>query len=455
LDKSTLAGLTDKLDDYLEQFADCFRSKPSQAHMAAYVRGQLGPLGRKSIEPIALEQGIKPRTLQQFISCHQWDEATMRKGVRTIVARDHADPNAIGVIDETSYEKKGKKTVGVQRQWCGHSGKIDNCIQTVHLTYVAREFATIVDSDLYLPESWTEDEALRREVRIPASVKFRTKLEIALELLERTKKDGVSLRWLTADEYYGRSSAFLAGVEALGLHYVVEVPISTCGWTPRSYARGEEHRRVDKLFRRGGPSWVEYHIKDTTKGPVVWRVRATRFVLHAGEDRTEKWLLIAQNPLDGEVKYFLSNAPADMPVESLLMVAFTRWRVERNFEESKQELGLDHFEMRTYTGLQRHLAISMVSLLFLVRVTLGLRAATQDHWTVPQTRQVVNTLVDQELSPQERQRRLERELSKVAYWQKRSKTAEVSHRKRRLRELEKAGVDLERARRCPVWLDST
>lgn len=129
--------------------------------------------------------------------------------------------------------------------------------------------------------------------------------------------------------------------------------------------------------------------------------------------------------------------------------------MERNFEESKQELGLDHFAMRTYTGLQRHLAISMVSLLFLVRVTLGLRAATQDHWTVPQTRQVVNTLVDQELSPQERQRRLDRDLSKAAYWQKRSKTAEVSHRKRRLRDLAKAGVDLARARRCPVWLDST
>lgn len=455
LDKSTLAGLKDQLDDYLKPFADCFRSKPSEAHMAAYVRGQLGALGSKAIEPIALEQGIKPRTLQQFISCHQWDEAAMRTTVRQIVARDHFDPNAIAVIDETSFEKKGKKTVGVQRQWCGHLGKMDNCVQTVHLTYVARDFATIVDSDLYLPESWTKDKALRRMARIPASVTFRTKLEIAVELLERTKKDGVSLRWLTADEYYGHSSAFLARVEALGLHYVVEVPISTCGWTPRSYARGGKHRRVGKLFTRGGPSWVEYHIKDTTKGPVVWRVRATRFVLHAGADRTEKWLLIAKNPLDGEVKYFLSNAPASMPVESLLTVAFTRWRVERNFEESKQELGLDHFAMRTYTGLQRHLAISMVSLLFLVRVTLGLRAATQDHWTVPQTRQVVNTLVDQELSPQERQRRLDRDLSKAAYWQKRSKTAEVSHRKRRLRDLAKAGVDLARARRCPVWLDST
>lgn len=455
MDKAMLDGLSGELFDFLLEFQDCFQSVPSREHFLAYVRGQLGPLQRKSMEPIALDLGIKPRTFQQFLSANIWNENAMRVRVRRIVATKHPDANAIAVIDETSFNKKGVKTVGVNRQWCGHTGKLDNCVQTVHLTYVVRDFATIIDSDLYLPKDWCEDKERLREARVPEDVVFRTKLEIAVEMLARAKSEGVVMRWLTADEFYGRGSAFLSGVEALGLLYVVEVPVNTCGWTPRSFARGQEHRRVDAFFERGGPSWIDYHVKDTTKGPVVWRVRATRFVPHAGKDRTEKWLLIAVNPLDGETKYFLSNAPAETPLESLLAVAFTRWRIEHNFEESKQEIGLDHFEVRSYIGLQRHLAISMVSMLFLVQTSLRLRASTQQHWTVPQTRLIVNTIVDQELGQDQRSRQLEHNLYKINYWQKRAKVAEDCHRKRRLRDLENAGVDLAKAVKCPTWPDGS
>jgi SRSO17 transposase len=455
MDKAMLDGLTSELKDYIKRFETCFQSTPSREHLTAYVRGQIGPLQRKSVEPMALESGIKPRTLQQFLSVHKWDEGAMRSLVRSIVATEHADPDAVGVIDETSFNKKGKKTVGVQRQWCGHVGKIDNCVQTVHLTYAARDFATIIDSDLYLPQDWAEDNARRVEAGVPENVTFRKKWEIALEMLERAKREGVAMRWLTADEFYGRVSEFLAGVEALGMLYVVEVPVSTCGWTARGHARGQQQqRRVDELFKRGGPSWVDYHVKDSTKGPVIWRVRAIRFVPHAGTDRSEKWLLIAVNPLDDKAKYFLSNAPATIEIESLLTVAFTRWRIEHNFEESKQEIGLDHFEVRTYTGLQRHLAISMVSLLFLVQASLRLRGQTRDHWTVPQTRLIVNTMVDQELSSEQRNRQLDRDLYKIDYWQRRAKVAEECHRRRRLRDLEAAGVNLAQAVRCPLWIDT-
>jgi SRSO17 transposase len=451
MDKAMLDELSGKLTDYVKRFAACFRSAPSRDHLRAYVKGQIGPLQRKSVEPIALDVGIKPRTMQQFLGFHKWDEEAMRAQVRAIVRTEHADPHAVGIIDETSFNKKGKKTVGVQRQWCGHTGKIDNCVQTVHLTYAARDFATIIDSDLYLPEDWAGDKVRRVQAGVPDEVTFRKKSEIALELLARAKREGVLICWVTTDEFYGRASEFLSGVEGLGMLYVVEVPISTCGWTSRAFARGQEHRRVDELFKRGGPSWIDYHVKDTTKGPVVWRVRAIRFIPHAGTDRSEKWLLIAINPLDGEAKYFVSNAPAETQVETLLAVAFTRWRIEHNFEESKQEIGLDHFEVRTYTSLQRHLAISMVSMLFLVRATLDLRAQTADHWTVPQTRLIVNTLADQEISSVERARQLERHLNKIVYWQQRARVAEDCHRRRRLRDLASAGVDLTLARRCPAW----
>ncbi len=451
LDNAMLQELSGKLSDYVQRFDACFLSPPSRDHLHAYVRGQIGPLQRKSVEPIALEVGMQPRTLQQFLGFHKWDEEAMRAQVRSIARAEHADPHAVGIIDETSFNKKGKKTVGVQRQWCGHTGKIDNCVQTVHLTYVAREFAAIIDSDLYLPEDWAEDKIRRVEAGVLDEVTFRKKWEIALELLARAKREGVPICWVTTDEFHGRASEFLLGVEGLGMLHVVEVPVGTWGWTARAFARGQRHRRIDELFKRGGPSWIDYHVKDTTRGPVVWRVRAPRFVPHAGLDRSEKWLLIAINPLDGEAKYFVSNASAETQVETLLTVAFTRWRIEHNFEESKQEIGLDHFEVRTYTGLQRHLAISMVSRLFLVRATLDFRAQTADHWTVPQTRLIVNTLADQEISSLERTRQLERNLNKIVYWQRRAKVAEDCHRRRRLRDLASAGVDLPQARMCPAW----
>ena len=451
MDKSDLQFLETDLSVYLGLFSDCFAYSCTKAHLKVYVKGQLGTLERKSIEPMALQAGVPPRTLQEFVGSYRWNEDAMRSRVRTIVATKHPNANAVVVIDETSFAKKGYKTVGVKRQWCGHSGKIDNCVQTVHVTYVAEEFATIVGADIYLPEDWAEDAARRKEAGVPDTVKFRKKWEIAHELLDEAHTDKIKFRWVTADEFYGRASEFREGLERRNLLYVVEVPISTCGWTATGFAQKKEHRRVDALYLRGGPSWVPYYIKDTTKGPLVWQVRSTRFVLHAGSDRSEKWLLIATNPLTNETKYFLSNAPAGTPIETLLTVAFTRWRVERNFEDSKQEIGLDHFEVRSYTALQRHMALSMVSLLFLVESTLKLRAITRDRWTVSQIRLICDTLVDQELLPEQRVRRLELNLFKIVYWQKRGLVAEKCHTKRRLKDLAIAGIEMETIRRCPAW----
>jgi SRSO17 transposase len=370
--KEKLDELRAELDTFLGEFDGCFRTDASRAHLGTYVRGQLGPLERKSIEPIALDAGVAPRTLQEFVGFHRWDESAMRRQVRSIVIRDHSDPNAVGVIDETSYAKKGGKTVGVKRQHCGCTGKIDNCVQTVHLSYVAPDFSAIVDSDVFLPEDWAADPVRRKEAGVPDSVVFRKKWEIALDLLARTLADGVRLRWITADEFYGRVTDFLKAIEARSLLYVVEIPLVTWGWTARGFARGRRHRRIDALFPRGGTPWIDYRVKETTKGPIVWRARAVRFRLHTDPSQ-ERWLVFAKNPVTKEKKYFLSNAPADTPVAALLAVAFTRWHVERNFEDLKTEIGLDHFEVRKYLSLQRHLALSMVSLLFLTRATAAMR----------------------------------------------------------------------------------
>lgn len=383
-----IRSLKRHLDRFLNRFDDCIKTAPSRAHLRTYVGGQVGGLERKSVEPIALAAGVAPRTLQEFLSLHRWDHEAVRRRVQEVVARDHGDENAIGLIDETSFLKKGSKTAGVQRQWCGCAGKTDNCVVTVHLGYAAGDFHALIDSDLYLPEeSWHNDRERCREARIPDEVVYRPKWQIALDLLDRALANGVRFKWLAADEAYGNVLAFRRGVAERGMAYVVEVPKSQWGWTRRPKAAVPEReaatgrppsrprldagtpasRRVDALWKRGGPSWECFHIKNTGKGPVVWEARVTRFFpSEDGLPGEECWLIVARNVLDGELKYFLSNAPADTPPEVLLHVAFSRWHIERVFEDAKGQVGFDHFEVRNYLPLMRHLILSMVSFLFLI-----------------------------------------------------------------------------------------
>jgi SRSO17 transposase len=391
-----LKALRGELDVFVSRFDDCIKTVPSRRHMRTYVGGQVSHLERKNVAAIALEAGVPPRSLQEFVAIHRWGEEGVGDRVQEIVATEHADPNAIGVIDETSYGKKGDKTAGVQRQYCGASGKIDNCVVSVHLGYVGGDFQALLGADVYLPEAWVADRARCREAGIPDGVVYRPKWRIALDLLKHALGRGVHLKYLTTDEEYGRCGSFRAEVDALGLLYVVEVPCALKGWTkrprviePRQSARGVGRprtrpqlaagapppRRVDRLWKRGGPCWRGFHVKNTHKGPVVWEARTTRFSpwTRGGLPGKELWLLVGRNVLDGEVKYFLSNAPADTPAEVLLHVAFSRDHVEKLFEESKGEVGLDHFEVRGYRALKRHLVLSMVSLLFLAEQTQRLR----------------------------------------------------------------------------------
>jgi len=369
------------LTQFLGEFKSCVKTKCNRTHLRTYVEGRIGDLPRKSIEPIALAAGKAPRTLQEFLGMHRWDHDAVRRRVQRLVMRDHADDNAIAVIDETSFAKKGNKTAGVQRQYCGSTGKKDNCVVTVHLGYAAGDFHALLDSDLYLPEeSWDANRERCREAGIPDEVTFRPKWQISLDLLDRAMANDVRLKYLVADEAYGRCEKFRAGVDRRDLIYVVEVNRSQYGWTPQALAKRPDGlpepdaRRVDQLWKRGGPSWTLFHIKNTGNGPVVWEARATRFVpREEKQPGKECWLIVARNVLDGEVKYFVSNAPADASVEVLLHVAFSRWHIERVFEDAKGEIGLDHFEVRRYLPIMRHLILSMVSFLFLMQETQRLQ----------------------------------------------------------------------------------
>ncbi len=209
MDANVIRRLEPQLAEHLERFADCFARRDTRAHLPVYVRGQLSELPRKSVEPMALAAGTAVRTLQEFLTQLTWDEDRMRQRVASIVVQEHADPESIGIIDETGWVKKGDQTPGVQRQYCGSVGKQENSIITVHLGYAAKDFHCLIDGDLYLPESWHADRDRCREAGIPEDVVYRPKTQIALELYDRAVAHGVRLEWLTFDEWYGGKPHFL------------------------------------------------------------------------------------------------------------------------------------------------------------------------------------------------------------------------------------------------------
>ena len=395
MDAEQIRQLEPKLDQFLERFADCFARKDTRAHLGVYVRGQLSDLPEKSVEPIALEADVAPRTLQEFLSQHKWNEERLRDRVQDVVRTGHAGAHSIGIIDETADPKKGDKTPGVQKQWCGRLGKLENCVVTVHLGYAVEDFHCLLDGEPFLPEDWAKDRVRCREAGIPDTVVYRPKWQIALELYDRAIGNGLHFAWLTFDEGYGGKPEFLREVSARQQRYVAEVPRSFSGWlkaprvVTRPYHRGRRGRgrqvprlasgsprvrRVDKLLKdralRDQP-WRRWRVKDGEKGPQVWECKHTFITVKGanGLPGERLHLIVARNVLDPtEIKFFVSNAPPQTSVGTLLLVAFSRWRVERCFQDGKSEIGLDQYEGRRFLGLKRHLVLSAVSYLFLAQV---------------------------------------------------------------------------------------
>ena len=401
MDAEQIRQLKPKLNDFLARFADCFR-RDTREHFPVYVEGQLSDLPRKSIEPIALKAKVPVRTLQHFVSRHRWNEDRLRQQLQEIVVAEHSSPAALGIFDETSDDKKGDKTPGVQRQYCGSLCKQENCIVTVHLGYAVNDFHCLLDGELFLPESWAADRERCREAGIPETMVYRPKTEIALELYDRARANGVTFDYVTFDEWYGSKPDFLRALDKHEQKWVGEVPKTFMAWseppavvtrrfrrhsrgrgrqTPRRAAGSRKPRTVEALLRydprlRDQP-WKPFRTKDGEKGPIVWEAKHALIYLpdERGLPLPQPYhLVVARNMLDREeIKYFVGHAPPETPVTELLRVGFSRWHIERCFEDQKGEVGLDHFEGRRYLGLKRHLLLSAVSYLFLARVRQELR----------------------------------------------------------------------------------
>jgi len=410
MDAEQIRKLKPELARYLSGFDDCFSRRDTREHFSTYIEGQLSDLAEKSCEPIALAAGVPPRNLQEFLGAYKWKEDLTGERLQKSVVREDSGPNSIGIIDETSDVKQGDKTPGVQRQWCGTVGKTENCIVTVHLAYATGDFHCLVDGDLFLPESWSDDRERCRAAGIPEEVVYRPKWKIALELYDRARGNGMVFDWFTFDEGYGGKPEFLREVAGRDQAFVAEVPTTFTGWiraprvTERPFRRGRGRRRkTPRLVSGSRPAisvesmlkyspelrdqaWVRYRVKDGEKGPMVWEVKHTMITIKGenGLPGMRVHLLVARNVVKPkEIKFFLSNAAEETSVQTLLLVAFSRWRVERCFEDQKQEVGLDQWEGRRWLGLKRHLILTSVSYLFLARVRKRLRGEKSGPDGVP------------------------------------------------------------------------
>jgi len=380
---------------YLRFFEDCFAYCPTIEHLHAYCRGLLSDLPRKSVEPIALACGTAVRTLQEFLRDHVWDHFRMRDLLQQRLSSHPAlrtadELGTIGVIDETSTIKKGTKTPGVHRQYCGERGKLENCIVTVHLGVVRGLFKTLIDAALFLPKAWSVDRKRCRKAKIPDEIVYRSKWRIALEQVARALANGLTFDWLTFDEYYGSKPAFLEELETHGLFYVGEIPRNFRCLTSKPRGRkpkkGWKGKRADNLARFSSKwnqrDWQSVVLTRLTLDSQEWEVRVGQVYLVRRGDLTERtyWLIVARNVTTAEVKYFLSNAPAEVPVAKLLRVAFCRWNIEHTFRVAKSEIGFRHFEGRSYVALMRHLILCLVVMGFVAEHTDRLRGEKSgDH----------------------------------------------------------------------------
>jgi SRSO17 transposase len=409
-----LTDVADELTAYHAHFAPLLRRREQRAWAALYLRGLLlTDVPRKNVEAIALRLcGAGPtaartvRALQQFVSEGAWDDSAILAAHQTLVEQTLGEDDGVLIIDGSDVPKQGTHSVGVARQWCGASGKTANCQAGVYLGYASRRGYTLLDRRLYLHASWfAEDhQDLWRACAIPDQVRFQTKLDLAAEMVEE-QQQRVRARWLACDEGYGQDPTLLDRVAATGLWYLAEVPGLTTVWprqepatgsdcpppqlwvppTPagrrgRAFTKARLHPdsprpvRVDTLpAQLRDSAWQRFRIVEGSKGPLIADFAALRAVTtRHGMPGPEVWVLlrraVGEPGVEPEVKVYLSNAPAETPLTALVRVSGLRWPIECCFEEGKSELGLDHYELRSWPGWHHHMTLVLLAHHFLVRL---------------------------------------------------------------------------------------
>jgi SRSO17 transposase len=391
MDGKQLRRLKPELESFLERYVGLFGRAENYEHARQLMQGLLDGSDRRNVENMAeaVEGGVV-RTLQKFIAQGCWEDRAVLGELRAQVVQALGDEEGVINVDETGFPKKGTKSVGVKRQYAGILGRVDNCQIGVFLNYVSSRGHTLLDRRLFLPEEWADDPQRRKEAGVPEGVIFRSKPELALEMVAEAVAAGVPFRWIAGDTVYGDSPTFVQGVRTLNKWYVLDVSSQARVWLrcPKRLRSGKAEQRamtvVEAAQRLPTTAWKRMTVAEGSQGPRVYDyAEMIAWFSEEGIPAATFERLLVRRSLgqEPEVKYQRSNAPMKIKLPRLAEVGGSRWTIEQDFQAAKGECGLDEYETRGWIGWHHHTALSMLALLFLVlqRQRLGEKRAPDDR----------------------------------------------------------------------------
>ena len=361
LDYETVENWAKRLEDLKERIGQRFTRSEPRDRAITYMRGLMSDIPRKNGWQLAEYAGeATPDGMQRLLNASTWDVDGVRDDVREYVVEELGTPEAVLVVDETGFLKKGKHSVGVKRQYSGTAGRVENCQIGVFLSYASEKGHALVDRELYLPRDWATDPVQRQDASVPERVEFQTKPELARKMIERALSAGIPCQWVTGDSIYGGDRSLRVWLEEQQQCFVLGVAKSEPLWSAFEQKRADE--RISKL---SAEDWQTLSCGDGAKGPRIYDW-ALLPLPRIGQDADVLHALLARRSLeDGELAYFIVFAPANTSLQTLANIAGQRWTIEECFEIAKDQVGLDEYEVRQWTAWYRHITLSMMALAFL------------------------------------------------------------------------------------------
>jgi SRSO17 transposase len=407
--KGDVKDFIHELKGFHEVFSDCFYRSESRDHFFRYMVGQFSELERKSIEPIALKvEDGNVRPMQRFISDAEWDDNKILNKYHSFINEDMGTADGVLIFDESGFPKKGNDSVGVSKQYCGSIGKVENCQVGVFAAYASPDGYALLDKRLFIPKKWFSDDykARRNKCKLPENLEFKTKPQLAAEMLNSLVEDKlIPFRYVLGDSIYGLSPEFIAAVEScVGLTYFVEATADIRCWLKRPITREKQYRYKGAIHSKtvlektekkpitvstlaaniNDFFWYRRTVSEGTKGPIEYEFTKRRIILsHKDLPQKAVWLIIRRTIEDQPVyKYYLSNAPISSRLSLFVWLSGIRWAIEQCFEETKSELGMDHYEVRKFTGWHHHILTSMLAHFFLWHLKIRLGKKSTIYYTI-------------------------------------------------------------------------